>query len=301
MFSFISDARCALHENNGFETCDRFLKLDAWLRNSNHAEIKLKQELKPESQLDLEKAIVAVHDPDFITKIKELCASEYMVDGVDLNKNSYTSILASVESVITAIENIHFSKSKYIFCNIRPPGHHASFSSGGGNCVINNIVCGAKYALNRYKKIVVIDWDLHLGNGTYELVEKFRNPNIKYYSIHQAKIYPKSTLKSNALSTTPYSKVYSMEKLDLKQYIEIFSEIMADVKDYSPNLILLSCGFDACVYEMFAHNFPLKPQDYYDLTTKIKKLDIPTVSVLEGGYDTNMLEQCLSFHVKGFL
>lgn len=234
---------------------------------------------------------------------------------------SWNAALLAAGSVIHAVDVLYESSTveagttyhsevRNVFCGVRPPGHHAGAhghdgASTNGYCVLNSVAIGAFYAIDKYhlKKIAILDFDVHQGNGTAQIVEQ--NPNILFISLHASDIYPFSE------STKAEADKCSERIINIgyptgttgKQFIELFtSRCKQLLMDYQPELILLSSGFDAHIDDPTGAAM-LRFADYVQLTRIVKEIaDTPTcqgriISVLEGGYDIRALKLSVTAHL----
>jgi len=196
---------------------------------------------------------------------------------------------ASYKAVFSVIKAIDLSKEfDKIFCVVRPPGHHAGKEGiantiSQGFCIFNNVAIGSMYAKKYYKKILILDIDLHHGNGTEDIVKN--NKKIKFISIHAKNIYPGTGYES-------YNNIYNFS-LELgsgdKEYIYVLeNKIFPIIEEYNPDIILVSLGFDAHKED------PLSPlnvtlESYKKIFEFLKKFKV--IYVLEGGYNLKILYQ----------
>ena len=133
------------------------------------------------------------HDNNYIKKIKTAFPKKgyTFLDGdTVLSPGSENASYDAVKSMITAVEMVHNKKLKNAFCAVRPPGHHAEYNKAMGFCIFNNVAVGANYLINEYgyKKIAIIDFDVHHGNGTQNLF--FSSNKVLYISTHQYPHFP---------------------------------------------------------------------------------------------------------------
>ena len=174
-----------------------------------------------------------------------------------------------------------------------------------GFCVYNNVAVGANYLIEKYKynKIAIIDFDVHHGNGTQDIF--YNNENVLYISSHQYPYYPGSGaanekgIKDNVLNIPLISGTKSHE------FLNAYESIFKKLKEFRPEFILLSAGFDAHKDDPLAQ-INLESEDYYTLTKRIKTLakelcDEKVVSILEGGYDLNALRESVNYHIKSLM
>jgi acetoin utilization deacetylase AcuC-like enzyme len=191
------------------------------------------------------------------------------------------------------------------FCAVRPPGHHAEKQKAMGFCVYNNIAVGAYYLLEKYnlKKVAIIDFDVHHGNGTQDIF--YDNEKVLYISSHQYPYYPGSGAANERGSKDNILNVPLSAGTQSHEFLNAYDSIFKKLKEFKPEFILLSAGFDAHKDDPLAQ-INLESKDYYTLTKRIlnlaKKLcNGKVVSILEGGYDLNALKESVDCHVKSLM
>ena len=193
--------------------------------------------------------------------------------------------------------------SKRVFCAVRPPGHHAETNRVNGFCFLNNAAVAARYLQSNYdiKKIAIIDFDVHHGNGTQEI---FYNDNsVLYGSIHQHPLFPGTGLESEIgagnIFNAPIEAGTSSE-----EFLRVFNEkILVNVERFEPEVIIISAGFDAHKRDPLA-TINLKSEDYFTMTQDIVSIANRhskgrVISFLEGGYDLQALSESIQSHFKG--
>ena len=133
------------------------------------------------------------HDPEYISLVK----NSFPVKGFSsldgdtiISPGSKEAIFDAAGSIITAIDGIQNREFKNAFCSVRPPGHHCNQNKAAGFCILNNVAIGAKYLLKKYKykRVAIIDFDVHHGNGTQDIF--YENQNVLFISTHQFPYYP---------------------------------------------------------------------------------------------------------------
>lgn len=254
------------------------------------------------------KYLSLAHSEEYLRKLEKSFPSEgnFFLDGDTLvGPGSKQAALDAVASVITAIDGVINKDFINAFCSIRPPGHHAESRKAMGFCIYNNVAIGAHYLLDKYKlkKVAIIDFDVHHGNGTQEIF--YDNKQVLYISSHQYPFYPgtgseKETGNYNNILNVPLDAGTS-GNIFLNAYEPIFKKIM----EFKPEFILLSSGFDAHINDPLAQ-INLQSKDFAELTNRILKIakkvcNNNVVSVLEGGYDLEALQESSSFHVQSLL
>ena len=211
----------------------------------------------------------------------------------------------AVGSIITAIDGVQNNEFRNSFCAVRPPGHHAEKSKAMGFCIYNNVAVGANYLLKKYKinKVVIIDFDVHHGNGTQDIFKD--NEKVLYISTHQFPFYPGSGTehekgKYNNIFNIPLPAGTTSE-----EYLNAYEHVLKKIKEFKPEFVLLSAGFDAHKDDPLAQ-FQLESKDFYEITKRTLELsklycDGKVVSILEGGYDLSALKESTAMHVKALL
>jgi len=222
-----------------------------------------------------------------------------------ISPGSKDATLDAVGSIITGIDGVQNREFKNAFCAVRPPGHHAEKNKAMGFCIYNNIAVGAHYLLKKYKlnKVVIIDFDVHHGNGTQDIF--YDNKKVLYISTHQYPYYPgsgseKEKGKHNNIFNIPLPAGTSS-----KEYLNAYEFVLKKVKEFKPQFILFSAGFDAHKDDPLAQ-LQLTSKDFYDLTKRTLSLaklycDGKVVSILEGGYDLKALQESTEMHVNALL
>lgn len=187
------------------------------------------------------------------------------------------------------------------FAVIRPPGHHAEPGMAGGYCIINNIAVAAAYAREKLGvgKILIVDWDVHLGNGTQSMFLK--DPTVMYFSVHRwhgGNFFP---FLSNGGPTNVGTGLgegfnmnigWSRKGMGDEEYLAVWECLLMPVaEEFQPELILVSAGFDAAEGDMGECN--VTPECYGRLTRSLMTLNTPIVCTLEGGYARCILGKCV--------
>ena len=207
----------------------------------------------------------------------------------------------AVGSIISAIDGVQNQVFKNAFCAVRPPGHHAEKEKAMGFCIYNNVAVGANYLIKKYKykKIVIIDFDVHHGNGTQNIF--YDNEKVLYISTHQYPYYPGSGSdnekgKFNNIYNIPLEAGTSTE-----EYLNAYDRVLMKLKEFKPEFLLFSAGFDAHINDPLAQ-FKLQSDDFYTITKRTLEISKPfcngqVVSTLEGGYDLKALQDSTQRHV----
>ena len=211
----------------------------------------------------------------------------------------------AVGSIITAIDGVQQKEFKNAFCAVRPPGHHAEKNKAMGFCIYNNVAVGANYLIEKYKykKVAIIDFDVHHGNGTQDIF--YDNEKVLYISTHQYPYYPgsgseKETGKFNNILNIPLEAGTTAE-----EYLNAYENVLKKLKEFKPEFLLFSAGFDAHIDDPLAQ-LRLSSEDFYHLTKRTLEISKSlcngnVVSILEGGYDLKALQESTQRHVDALI
>jgi acetoin utilization deacetylase AcuC-like enzyme len=248
------------------------------------------------------------HNSDYINFVEKSFPEKGLsfLDGDTIvSPGSKDATSDAVGSIITAIDGVQNKDFKNAFCAVRPPGHHAEKNKAMGFCIYNNVAVGANYLINKYKhkKIASIDFDVHHGNGTQDIF--YDNEKVLYISTHQYPYYPGSGTndekgKHNNILNIPLPAGTTSE-----EYLNAYEFVLKKIKEFKPEFILLSAGFDAHKDDPLAQ-LQLESKDFYSITKRTLELskqycDGKVVSILEGGYDLLALQESTEMHVKALL
>ena len=224
-------------------------------------------------------------------------------------RDSYSVALLAAGGVIEGIRSIFEGTIKNVFCAIRPPGHHAKSDVAMGFCLFNNAAIAARFAQTSFKldRVLILDWDVHHGNGTQQIFES--DPSVFYISIHQYPFYPgtggqNDTGKGAGLGATKNFPLTAFKGDE--DYLDIFENTIPDiVKTFSPQLIILSSGFDAHIRDPLA-SMRVSTDVFKRMTEIILKIaeeqcEGRLLSILEGGYDLKALQECTHAHIESMV
>ena len=276
--------------------------------NENFKKINNQNIIWKKPSLITDDIIKDTHDPDYVDLVKKSFPSKGFssLDGdTIISPGSKEATFDAAGSIISAIDGVQNKEFKNAFCNIRPPGHHCNQNKAAGFCILNNIAIGAKYLLkkHKYKKVAIVDFDVHHGNGTQDIF--YENKNILFISTHQYPYYPgtgseQEKGKFNNILNIPLPAGTSSE-----EYLNAFEHVLKKLEEFKPEFILISAGFDAHKNDPLAQ-FNLNTEDYYTITLRLLKAskrfcDGKVVSILEGGYDLQALKDSTKRHVDALL
>lgn len=233
-----------------------------------------------------EEDILRVHSSDLLEKVK---GGEFLDPDTPNSKEMFSYALLSCGAAIKAQELA--LNNENAFSLMRPPGHHANRDLAAGFCYFNNIAVAVSKALQTIKKVAIIDIDCHHGNGAQDIF--LGEERVLYISLHQSPLYPGTGLKSlkNCLNFPLPAGT------DERTYLNIFKKAIAEVENFSPQLIAVSAGFDTYKRDPLT-NFNLEKMTFAKISALIFSLKKPVFSVLEGGYSSK-LSECVEQYIIG--
>ena len=255
-----------------------------------------------------EDVIKDAHDTEYINLVKNSFPEKGFssLDGdTIISPGSREATFDAAGSIIAAIDGIHNKEFKNAFCNVRPPGHHCNQNKAAGFCILNNIAIGAKYLLNKYKykKVAIIDFDVHHGNGTQDIF--YEDKNVLFISTHQYPYYPGTGSEKEKGKFNNILNIPLPDGTNSEEYLNAFEFALKKLKEFKPAFVLISAGFDSHFKDPLAQ-FKLETEDFYTITKRILEnskefCNGKVVSILEGGYDLQALKDSTQRHVDALI
>ncbi|MFT7517187.1 MAG: acetoin utilization deacetylase AcuC-like enzyme [Myxococcota bacterium] len=259
---------------------------------ATHEQISL---VHPESYLrDL---FAMIPDSGLVTVEEEPNADTFLCP------NSKDAILRACGAGIAAVQSVMQDGIKRVFCAVRPPGHHAETTRANGFCFVNNVAVAARYLQDKHqiKRIAIIDFDVHHGNGTQEIF--YNDSSVLYGSIHEHPLFPGTGSEEEVGAGNIFNAPIATNT-NGSVFFNIFKDkILDNVDKFQPEIILLSAGFDAHRRDPLAH-IDLESKDYFRITKDIVNIanryaQGRVISFLEGGYDLVALSESVTEHLRG--
>lgn len=244
------------------------------------------------------------HDPDYVSLVESAASSggKQLDQDTVASEGSWLAATAAAGCVLDGVDRAMSGSSLRSFCAVRPPGHHAIRDRAMGFCLFGNVAIAAHYARQRHglQRVLIVDWDVHHGNGTQALVEN--EPDIHFVSMHQWPWYPGT---GAAEDRGPHRSVWNVPMppaLAPSDYVDALERaIDAATQGFAPDIILISAGFDSLAGDPLG-GFTLENEHIERLTRSLVKRASAwcggrLVSSLEGGYDPDRLGAACAAHL----
>lgn len=246
--------------------------------------------------------IEKLHDREYIKLLHHIAESGGGMLDMDtpVSPRSYEVALLAVSAWLDGVDRA-LATGDPVFVLARPPGHHATGRTGMGFCLFSNAAIAANYALAKPEidRVAILDWDVHHGNGTQDLVEN--NPQIAYCSLHQSPCYPGTGSESERGQYNNVLNVPMPPGSTIEQYQPAFvARIIPFLQNFQPNLLIVSAGYDANQDDPLA-SISLQPEDYGVFTNYCLQLNCPIVFGLEGGYELISLAESVRATIESCL
>ena len=307
---YFSHPDCKKHEMGaGHPECpERLDAIDDWLLATGVAAALDQREAPLAALRDIELA----HDRMMVAGIRGL--SDALTDEINaggpshaqidpdtsLNVHSWNSALRAAGATIAATDAVMAGEMENAFCAVRPPGHHACRDHAMGFCIFNSVAVAAKYALARHglKRVAIIDFDVHHGNGTEDIIRG--DDRILMLSFFQHPFYPHSGTREQAGNMLNVPVSAYTKGAEVRELIDLLW--IPRLEEFKPEMLFISAGFDAHRDDDLGQ-MGLVEQDYAWITDRLKNVAKRhakgrIVSSLEGGYNLNALARSVEAHIR---
>jgi len=300
-----------LEHDTGFGHPERPERLEAILEKLKSSTSLIKSELiEPKKAED--ELIVNVHSDAYFQNVSEsILRGERVLDGGDTiaSEKSLDAALYAAGAMIEGVDLLSTGSTNKVFCMVRPPGHHAEKDRAMGFCIFNNVAIAARYAqkMGIADKVLIIDWDVHHGNGTQHIFED--DNSVFYYSTHQYPFYPGTGSESEV--GVAEGKGFTLNR-PLKSgstdstYIDVIEHDLEKIENtFKAELVIISAGFDAHRDDPLA-GMQVTENGYWRMTELVSKYawrysEGRILSVLEGGYHLSALAESVHAHLECLL
>jgi len=250
------------------------------------------------------------HDPAYIQEVYEFCQSGggYLDPDTYATPDTYEVALHAVGGVLEGIDKLLEGKFKSVFCAVRPPGHHAEYAKAMGFCIFNNVAVGAHYLRKKkgVERVLIVDFDAHHGNGTQRSF--YQDPTVFFFSTHQYPFYPGTGSADERGAGEGYGYTLNVPMpagAGDSEYKPVYEKLLPEVAErFSPQFILVSAGYDLHADD---------PLTYLNVTNDgvrmivrnivqiARKLSVPLLFTLEGGYNLRALGECVVITLEEML
>lgn len=301
--AFISNSDCGRHDTGWQhpEHVGRLRAIPRALRN----DIELYEALQHhEGRHATPEEIALSHDVAYIEQVRALVQAgggRLDADTV-VSEGSWDAVMAGAGCLLDGVDMSFDGRATRSFSAVRPPGHHALRNSAMGFCVFGNVAVAAQYALQRddCERVLIVDWDVHHGNGTQALVE--HDARIHFVSMHQWPWYPGTGAADDRGPLNTIWNVPMAPSLPPERYVSAFlAAVDAAAQGFTPDLIIISAGFD-CLEGDPLGAFTLRNEDIATLTKElVARAEVwcggRIVSALEGGYAPDPVAAAVMVHL----
>jgi acetoin utilization deacetylase AcuC-like enzyme len=240
-----------------------------------------------------EKYLGLIHDKKYVDKVKEACKKGLYLDpDTFASKQSYDAAIIAVGATIAASQSGDFAL-------VRPPGHHAHANHSSGFCIFNNLAISVQKLVNEGKKVLIFDFDGHLGDGTMDIF--YKTDKVLYFSLHQYPAFPNKGWVDEIGEGK--GKGYTINVplpagTSDDSYFDAIRRIMPILKKFNPDIVAISAGFDAYHGDLLL-DLKLSYNAYYKIGKLLKDNFKNLYGTLEGGYNTDALPYCVFNFLDG--
>ncbi|KAK9505138.1 hypothetical protein O3M35_009261 [Rhynocoris fuscipes] len=243
--------------------------------------------------------------------IKQLIEKKEIYQSVYFHQDTYQAACLAAGSLLEVVDSVMKGESCSGVAVIRPPGHHADIDDPCGFCIFNSVAIAARHAIKQYglKRVLIVDWDIHHGNGTQEIF--FEDSNVLYMSVHRfdgGEFFPHNGDGAASLVGRGEGEGFTVNipwnkgNMGNAEYVAAFSQVILPIAyEYDPELVLVSAGFDAAVGDPLG-GCKVSPEAFGHMTYWLSPLaNGRLILSLEGGYNINSISYSMTMCTKALL
>jgi len=303
--ALIYDPAYLAHETGYHPESPRRLKVIAAALEADESLMARVERLAPSPASDED--ILRCHSTRLMDQLRGLCERGAPFVDLDtvISPRSYEVARLAAGAAMTGVDKVFEGSASNAFAFVRPPGHHATSDRAMGFCLFNNAAIGARYAQAKYgaERVLIIDWDVHHGNGTQDIF--YEDPSVFYFSTHQFPYYPGTGAKGETGHGRGEGTTLNIPlpaHTSAASHRDAFREALNIIeRGFPPDLIIISAGFDSRIGDPLG-NLMLEDGDFAGMTKEVMDLADRTasgriVSILEGGYNLSTLGETVRTHV----
>ena len=305
--AFVSHSDCGRHDT-GWGHPEHVGRLRAIPKALREDPELLKALHHAEGRHATEDELALAHDPSYIQAVRAVVnAGGGQLDADTVaSEGSWDAATAGTGCLLDAVDMAVDGRADRSFCAVRPPGHHALRDRSMGFCLFGNVAIAAHYARTKhgFERVLIVDWDVHHGNGTQALVEA--DAGIHFISMHQWPWYPGT---GAAADRGPHQNVWNVPMramLPAQSYVDaLLHAVDQATRGFTPDLVLISAGFD-CLRGDPLGGFTLEVEHIAGLTTELVNRAKTwcggrVVSALEGGYEPERVGAASVAHMRALV
>jgi acetoin utilization deacetylase AcuC-like enzyme len=286
------------------ERADRLRAVNQVLARESYA--RLERGEAPMGDLDL---VTLCHNEHYVEELRHIAPASGIVyiDGdTQMSPGTWEAVMRGVGGAVAATDAVMSGTHNNAFVAVRPPGHHAEINKSMGFCFFDNAAIAARHAQRKYGigRAAIVDFDVHHGNGTQDIF--WADPTVMYCSTHQMPLFPGTgAAGERGEHDTIVNAPLASEDGGAKFRAAFENVILPQLRKFSPELIIVSAGFDGHYRDPLA-SLNLKAEDFGWVTHQLLDVAETTaggrlVSVLEGGYDLQGLQESVAAHVTALM